>query len=170
MLSLTTGLYGRLVSDGLENTVLSAKARFYSRQSERRTLFAGVAADAGNNLDLDNPLELGGDTGLRGYPLRYQRGEQRLLFTVEQRYYTDIYLFRIFRLGGAVFFDMGRTWGDNPAGEPGQGWLRDVGFGLRFANTRTSIGKVIHVDVAFPLDGDDDIDSVQLLLEGKRSF
>jgi hypothetical protein len=29
---------------------------------------------------------------------------------------------------------------------------------------------MIHIDLAFPLDGDDDIDEVQLLLEGKRSF
>lgn len=170
MFSLSSSLYGRLESQDLANTVLSGTARFYHRQSERRTFFAGFSADVGRNLDLDNPLEIGGDSGLRGYPLRYQRGERRMLFTLEQRYYTDIYLFRIFRLGGALFYDMGRTWGENPAGEDSLGWLRDVGFGLRFANTRTSIGKVIHVDVAFPLDGDDDIDSVQILLEGKRSF
>lgn len=165
-----TRLSGRLDSDDLANTVLSVQGRYYRRQSERRTFYAGLSADLGRNLDLDNPIEVGADEGLRGYPLRYQRGDRRMVFTVEQRYFTDVYLFRIFRLGGAVFYDMGRTWGDNPAGEDSMGWLRDVGFGLRFANTRTSIGKVIHVDVAFPLDGDDDIDSVQLVLEGKRSF
>ncbi len=170
MFTLSANLQGRLESEDLANTVISGTARLYKRQSERRTFFAGLSADVGRNLDLESPLEIGGDSGLRGYPLRYQRGEQRMLFTLEQRYYTDIYLFRIFRLGGAVFYDMGRTWGDNPAGQDSVGWLRDLGFGLRFANTRTSIGKVIHVDVAFPLDGDDDIDSVQILLEGKRSF
>jgi hypothetical protein len=29
---------------------------------------------------------------------------------------------------------------------------------------------VLHVDLAFPLDGDDDIDSVQLLVQTKGSF
>ena len=169
-LSLAAEVSGRMDSDDLVNTVLSADARYYLHQTEKRTFYAGLAVDGGRNLDLDNPLEIGGDTGLRGYPLRYQRGEGRVLATLEQRFYTDIYLLRILRVGGAIFYDMGRTWGDNPAGEDSLGWLKDVGFGLRLGNTRTSIGKVIHIDVAFPLDGDDDIDSVQILLEGKRSF
>jgi hypothetical protein len=29
---------------------------------------------------------------------------------------------------------------------------------------------VVHIDVAFPLDGDPTIDSVQFLIESKRSF
>ena len=33
-----------------------------------------------------------------------------------------------------------------------------------------SSGKMIHIDVAFPLDGDPSIDDVQFLLESKRSF
>jgi hypothetical protein len=31
-------------------------------------------------------------------------------------------------------------------------------------------GGVVHIDLAFPLDGDDDIDSVQLLFKVKKSF
>mgnify|MGYP000473531941 CR=1 FL=1 len=46
----------------------------------------------------------------------------------------------------------------------------NVGFGLRLASTRSSLGKMIHIDLAFPLDGDPSIDSVQFLVEGKRSF
>jgi len=169
-LALGAGVSGRLDSEDLANAIMSVDARYYLHHTPKRTFFAGFSVDSGRNLDLDNPLEIGGDTGLRGYALRYQRGESRMLATLEQRFYTDVYLFRIFRVGGAVFYDMGRTWGDNPGGENSLGWLRDVGFGLRLGNTRTSIGKVIHIDVAFPLDGDDDIDSVQILLEGKRSF
>ena len=115
-------------------------------------------------------MQLGGKSGLRGDPLRYQTGDSKLLFTVEQRYFTDWYPWRLFRVGGAVFFDVGRTWGDNPIGEPNLGWLKDVGFGLRFAPTRFSTNKVAHLDFAFPLDGDPSIDSVQILLEAKRSF
>ena len=121
-------------------------------------------------LDLDNLIEQGGDTGLRGYPLRYQTGESKLLVTVEQRYYTDWYPWRLFRVGGAVFADVGRVWGPSPVNEPRQGWLKDVGFGLRLPLTRISSTKVVHFDVAFPLDGDDSIDSVQFLLEAKSGF
>jgi hemolysin activation/secretion protein len=124
----------------------------------------------GHNLDLDNPLELGGDNGLRGYPLRYQSADASVLFTIEERYFTDWYPFRLFRVGGAVFADIGRTWGDNPVGSGSIGWLKDVGFGLRIGPTRSGGHEVIHLDITFPLDGDPSIDKVQFLLEKKVSF
>ncbi len=124
----------------------------------------------GHDLDLDSVIELGGDTGLRGYPLRYQTGDSSFLFTIEQRWFFDWYPFRLFRVGSAIFADVGRTWGDNPVGGPGEGWLRDVGVGLRFAPTRSGASKIVHVDIAFPLDGDASIDDVQILLESKKSF
>ena len=129
-----------------------------------------LGGSRGHNLDLDNPTELGGDNGLRGYPLRYQMGESKLLFTAEQRYFTDWYPFKLARVGGAIFADVGRSWGPSPLGTQPVGWLRDVGFGLRLVPTRASGRDVIHVDVAFPLDGDPSIDSVQFLIESKRSF
>jgi hemolysin activation/secretion protein len=129
-----------------------------------------LSSSWGRRLDLDNLLQLGGDNGLRGYPLRYQVGDRRVLLTVEQRYFTDWYPFRLVRVGGAVFADAGRTWGDNPAGGPPLGWLKDLGIGLRLAPTRASGRDIIHLDLAFPLDGDPSIDSVQVLLQSKRSF
>ena len=44
-------------------------------------------------LDPDQQLLIGGDTGLRGYPLGYESGTSRGLLTVEQRFYTDWYPF-----------------------------------------------------------------------------
>jgi hypothetical protein len=161
---------GRLESDGLQNTLAGGAARWYLRQSDRRLRFATLRGDVSEKLDLDNPLEIGGDNGLRGYPLRYQRGDSRMLFTLEQRYFTDYYLWRLFRVGHAIFFDMGRVWGENPYGGENLGWLRDAGFGLRFASTRSSSGRMLHLDLAFPLDGDSSIDNVQLLFEARRSF
>lgn len=171
-----TALLLSLVADGRReggnttNAKTRVVARFYHRQSEKRLFFMTLSGVAGHDLDLDNPVQLGGKTGLRGYPLRYQTGDSKMLFSVEQRYFTDWYPWRLFRVGGAIFFDVGRTWGDNPIGEQNLGLLKDVGFGLRFAPTRFSTNKVAHLDFAFPLDGDPSIDSVQILLEAKRSF
>jgi hypothetical protein len=171
-----TALLLSLVADGRReggnttNAKTRVVARFYHRQSEKRLFFMTLSGVAGHDLDLDNPVQLGGKTGLRGYPLRYQTGDSKMLFSVEQRYFTDWYPWRLFRVGGAVFFDVGRTWGDNPIGEPNLGWLKDVGFGFRFSPMRFSTNKVAHLDFAFPLDGDPSIDSVQILLEAKRSF
>jgi hypothetical protein len=162
--------YGRLESGEINNALVGGTARWHLRQSERRLLFASIRGEVAENLDLDNPLEIGGDNGLRGYPLRYQRGDARAQLTIEQRFFTDYYLWRLFRVGGAVFFDAGRVWGENPYGGENLGWLKDVGFGLRLGSTRSSIGRMLHIDLAFPLDGDASIDSVQFLVEGKRTF
>jgi hypothetical protein len=168
---LINGSYSaRLESGQGQNSVLSAEARYYVKQSEKRLFFMTVDGAVGHNLDVDRPIMLGGDSGLRGYPLRYQSGDQRFLFTVEQRYYTDWYPFRLFRVGGAIFFDAGRTWGTSPTGTESLGWLKDAGFGLRLGNSRSGLGNVIHVDVAFPFDGDPSIKNVQFLVETKRRF
>jgi hemolysin activation/secretion protein len=132
--------------------------------------FTTLQASVGHALDLDDPLLLGGDNGLRGYPLRYQGGTARALLTVEQRYFTDWYPFRLFRVGGAAFFDVGRTWGETPYNTPSLGLLRDIGIGLRIGNTRSGLGSVIHVDLAMPLDGDSSIDSVQLNVSTLEKF
>ena len=169
-LLLSGSLIGRLENGDAENAQLALATRYDYRQSEKRLLHFRFAGTAGRNLDLDNPVYLGGDNGLRGYPLRYQRGDSSFLFTVEQRYFTDWYPFRLFRVGGAIFFDAGRTWASAGQGSEQLGWLKDVGVGLRIANTRLGSANMFHIDVAFPLDGGDDIDSMQILVRAKRRF
>jgi len=161
---------GRVESGKLTNSLIRVSARYYRTQSDKRLFFATLHATVGDELDLDNPIQLGGDNGIRGYPQRYQNGESKAVLTIEQRFFTDWYPFRLARVGMAVFADAGRVWGQNPLGGEPLGWLTDVGFGLRLALTRSSARKMIHIDIAFPLDGDDSIDSVQILLESKRSF
>lgn len=161
---------GRVESGHAVNSLLNISARYYRTQSEKHLFFATLSATAGHSLDLDNRVEIGGDRGLRGYPLRYQNGDSRMLLSIEQRFFTDWYPFRLVRIGGAIFADAGRVWGEDPVAGRRFNWLSDVGFGLRFAPTRSSAGKMIHLDIAFPLGGDDSIDSVQFLLESKRAF
>jgi hypothetical protein len=169
-LILSADAGGRIDDGSSANAEVGVGARFYNQITPKRLFFMTLDARRGHNLDLDNPLEIGGDTGLRGYPLRYQSGDASMLFTIEQRYFTDWYPFRLARVGGAVFADVGRTWGDNPVQGTSLGWLKDVGFGLRLGPTRGGASKVVHLDIAFPLDGDPSIDEVQILLESKGSF
>jgi hypothetical protein len=169
-LLLSSSASGRIENGELRNTVIDGAVRYYSRQSERRLFFSTLEASVGRALDIDTQILLGGDNGLRGYPLRYQGGEARALLTVEQRYFTDWYPFRLFRVGAAAFADIGRTWGESAVSTPSQGLLKDVGIGLRFGNSRSGLGNIIHVDLAFPLDGDSSIDDVQILVETKERF
>ena len=160
----------RIESGGLQDFVLEGTVKYYRRQSEKRRFFASASGLYGRELDADRMMELGGDTGLRGYPLRYQAGDKRALFSVEQRFYTNWYPFRLFYVGAAAFFDVGRTWGAGGADTTNLGWLKDAGVGLRLGNSRSGQGGVIHIDLAFPLDGTDDIDSVQFLVSTRKSF
>jgi hypothetical protein len=161
---------GRLESGSLVNGVIEAESRYYWQTSERSKFYLDLSGALAKDLDAERQLLLGGDNGLRGYPLRYQAGTSRALLTVEERYYTDWYPFHLFYVGAAAFFDVGRTWGTDVTGAESLGWLRDVGIGLRLGSSRSSFGNVIHIDLAFPLDGDDDIDEVQLLVETKARF
>lgn len=167
-LFLSAETSGRWEQAGAEDVRVSGRARYYWRNIGRHIFFVDVEADAVHDLDPEDQLLLGGDSGLRGYPLRYQDGERRLLVSLEQRVFTDLYPFRLFYVGGAVFLDVGRTWGERIT--PDLGTLTNAGFGLRLSSSRSGNGSVIHLDVAFPLDADDSIDSVQWLVSTKSTF
>jgi hypothetical protein len=169
-LFLSSSLGGRLEGGSLTDTLLSTSTRFFWRTSPDTLFFAGIQADVGHNLDPDHDLLLGGDTGLRGYPLRYQTGGARALFTMEERVYTDWYPLHLFRVGGAVFLDVGRTWGPSAVNAPNLGLLKDIGIGLRLGSTRSSLANVIHIDLAVPLDHDPSVRGMQFLIETKKSF
>jgi hypothetical protein len=156
--------------EGIRNSVVAARARYFHRNLGRQLFSASLTTVFANRLDAENQVLLGGDNDLRGYPLRYQSGERSAVLTLEQRFFTDWYPFRLFRVGYAVFMDAGRVWGDDPRGTPNLGTLYDIGVGLRLTSPRSSSGSVIHIDLAFPLNGDSSIDSVQFIVEKKASF
>ncbi len=161
---------GRHEDGQFRDLLLEAEARYYRRHSERRLSFAALSVAVGHELSADRQVLLGGDNGLRGYPLRYQGGEGRWLFTVEQRFFSNWYPFRLVNVGGAVFADVGSAFGANPYGSTTRDILADVGFGLRLGNSRSGLGNVLHIDLAFPLNADKSIKNMQFLVETKRSF
>lgn len=166
----SSSLFGRWGRDGAENTLLQTSARFYWRDFGEQLFFVTLEGDVAHALDPEAQLLLGGDNGLRGYPLRYQDGDGLALLTLEQRVFTHYYPFRLVRVGGAVFFDAGRTWQGADGRAPNYGLLKDIGFGLRLSNSRTGLGNVLHLDLAFPLDGDRSIERVQWLVHTKATF
>ena len=72
--------------------------------------------------------------------------------------YTDIHILNLVRVGWALFMDIGRAW------EPGRDdgieddYLANIGFGLRLASSKADVGKLMHIDLAFPLTNRDDPD------------
>ena len=159
--------YGSTIGD--VHTV-SANMRYFVPQSGSYILYLASSTDLVRSPNIADELLLGGDSGLRGYPLRYQRGTHRQLFTFEERNYTDWYPLRLFRVGFAVYYDVGRAW-DSQLGNPNNAWLHDVGFGLRVLSARSSFGNILHVDLALPVHRTDPtIKARQFLVMTAKTF
>jgi len=169
---ITSGqVTGQFSGGKIRRQRVGGQAQYYLPQDNKRWLFyASASGDVLTRPDVNDELLLGGDNGLRGYPLRYQSGDRRALFTLEERFFTDWYLYRMFRVGGAAFFDSGRAWGGRNTNAVNPGWLNDVGLGLRFVSTRSAFSNVLHVDLAVPLNATSDIKKVQFLIKTKTSF
>jgi outer membrane protein assembly factor BamA len=162
--------YWNVDSEDFENLLWSTQTRYHHRQADKWTLFGHLRLDYADGLTDDNQLVLGGDTGLRGYDRNYQVGNKSFVVNLEERYYSDWHPFRLFRVGGAVFFDVGRAWFSSRDNGSNGGVLADVGLGLRLNSSRARKTRVIHIDLAFPLTTGDDVDSVQLLFKAREKF
>lgn len=149
-----------------ENLIAQAWAQYRRAQTPRWGLFIDAEATIADQLTQDQQILAGGDSGLRGYPNRFQAGTRRFRVTAEERYYSGLYLGRVVRVAGAAFVDIGRAWEsarDNPV-------LGNIGFGLRFESTRTDRSRVYHIDFAFPLVSQPGTRGVEVTLTGKRSL
>jgi len=169
-LFLNADFSSRFESDRARNLISNAAARYYWRWRPDWLLYGSLSGTVTHDLDPDVQLLLGGDNGLRGYPLRYEAGTSRGLFTIEQRVFTDWYPFRLVRVGAAVFADVGRTWGTGVVGNSSLGMLSDAGLGLRVGNARSGLGNVLHIDFAFPLKDVPGNAKFQLLVQTMQSF
>ena len=159
--------YWNFDSNRSEGVYAKAYAAYRQQQAGHFGFAATAEGVVAHNLFGDQQLLGGGDTGLRGYPSRYQWGNRSYLLTFEERYFSDLYIARIVRVGVAVFVDVGRTWFSGADGD-GYGTLADAGVGFRFESTRTRQDRVLHVDFAFPLVDGPDVQSMQILLVVKQ--
>ncbi|MGI9323963.1 MAG: ShlB/FhaC/HecB family hemolysin secretion/activation protein [Pseudomonadales bacterium] len=167
-----------LDNDRNENVVASAYAAFRQNHHERFSFLARGAFHYTDNLTVDRQLLLGGARGLRGYPNRYQTGDRGYLVTLEERYYSDLYPFEMFRLGAAVFVDIGRVWYHDtapawvPTNRSGDEFdtLANIGVGLRLESTRTRRDRILHIDFAVPLVDGPNVKGVEITLVAKRSL
>lgn len=167
---LSSSASSRVENGDLVNTVVALSGSYMQRNLGDELFLASFRAVLANELDAENQVLLGGDNDLRGYPLRYQSGERSAILSIEQRFYTDWYPFRLIRVGYAFFFDAGRVWGDDPRNTPNLGTLYDVGVGLRLTSPRSSGRSVVHIDLAFPINAPAGIDDIQFVVEKKASF
>ncbi|KGJ87984.1 hypothetical protein [Colwellia psychrerythraea] len=123
------------------------------------------------NQYLDSPVTMGGNTGLRGFPLQYQHGQNSIKVTSEIRYYPEINIFKLFDIAGVAFVDAGRTYGESTVKNIENGWLGSAGLGLRLHSPHSGGNHpIIHIDFAFPQSDNPDINSFEIRVQAKKSF
>lgn len=167
-LSLVTADATAWMGDGAHRglrTNLKAEWNLYSPSSNASWHLSGELHTA-DNLQQGEQLLLGGDNGLRGYPTGYRSGEYSTLINAERRFYFKQNPFGLAKLGAAAFVDAGTTWG---AGQNTH-WFGDAGIGLRIIPTRSSSGKIIHVDLAIPFSAKGKMDHFQILVGTGAEF
>lgn len=157
-----------------QNITANVNGQYYHFTTNDWVFFAGASYNLLKNPYIENQLFLGGDTGLRGYPVRYQMGKSNAILNIEQRFYSDLYWWKLIRVGAAAYIDIGKNWGDqsplNTQQIKDSRWLSNVGIGLRLTPSRADANHVIHVDLAFPLGQHENVDDARFMVTVKQSF
>lgn len=161
------GTYHTLMEKGNSRIVGTSLAYHYF-EDEKRRWYLRLHYQAGRDLAQYEELTVGDITGLRGYPTDYQRGDKRYVLTIERRYFSDVHIFNLLRVGAVAFFDMGKAWGlEQYADSP---LLTNVGVGLRFSSSKVKIGNVVRVDIATPTSAKKGLDEYQLTIGAHQQF
>jgi len=187
---MTLQLDAMLGVAGGDQLIVSAKAEDFYRLSQQFTFYTKLMYDQRSRNYLDQPLDLGGETGLRGYPVQYQQGTQRWLTTAELRWYPQITIYKLLDLGFVAFADAGRASGGDiaePSTEPltpaafrsnadlltaneTNQWIGSVGVGARFYSSKSSNNHVIHVDLSKPVGSATEVNSWEIQLKVEQRF
>ncbi|MEE4660138.1 MAG: hypothetical protein V2J89_06710, partial [Halieaceae bacterium] len=130
-----------------ENLFISTGGELHVLQTDDWRFFFALDGTWTEGLTDDVQLQLGGSSGLRGYPQRYQQGDRRLRLRMEERWYADSEPLRLFRWGAALFVDAGRAWFSGDENDEIDGWLANAGIGLRLMPTRLPTSGMIHIDL-----------------------
>jgi len=141
---------GRRPATGMEDSRLALSLVSYHKLTENQILAGLVAVDRARRPDPEHWYYLGGDQGMRGFPNQLHPGDARWQASFDYRYLTEQRWWGLVRLGYSAFVDLGSV-----RRLDGRGWSRtysDVGVGLRLGNLKSSVGRVILLNVAMPLN------------------
>jgi hypothetical protein len=145
-------------------------AELFYHLSEKWNFYASNTTIVSKNQYFDQPITLGGDTDMRGFPLQYQHGDNSTKFTSELRYYPKINLYKLFELAGAAFIDLGKTSGRSPIANIDKGWLYSIGIGARIYSAHSSLGRVVHIDLARPFSDNPELGGFEIRIQAKETF
>lgn len=175
---------GMASGDQLE---LRWSAEDFYRLTSQFALYSHLRYDRRRFNYLDDPLALGGEDGVRGFPIQYQHGVHRTVGTMELRWYPQITLYQLLDVGFVAFADAGKASGGrmmvSTENEPllapevdllqannETGWLGAMGIGARFYSSRSSNNNVIHIDLSKPVGPARGVNSWEILMKVEQRF
>lgn len=151
-----------------ENVIIGANINYFHYLTTNQRWYGSLRFDKGLGLTSDKELTFEEKTLVRGYPSNYQKGNKRLLASIEHRRFYNIHLFNIIRVGRVYFADVARAWDNDNSSQ--SNLLSDIGFGLRFSSSKVRVGNVAHLDIAMPLNDKSKVDSYQFTLRAYHEF
>ncbi len=141
---------GRLDDGSAANVVTGIQAA--ASQLGPRGWQLRLRVEDSKDLDRENQLTLGADTGLRGWDPDTFDGTGRAVFNLQWRALLKEDFLNLFSVGIVFFGDAGKTWG--PRFGPGTDGIRfDGGIGFLADMTHIGISNVLRLDAALPDDG-----------------
>ena len=140
-------------SEVVRNTFVTVAAKYYKNFS-RHTVATRFVTKVGSELDSSNQLQLGADSGLRGYPARQFTGEKLVLINLEDRqFWGSFTMGPKFNFGTVVFVDAGNVWKDDQDIDLGDlNW--STGFGFRIAMANMPRQPILRVDLGWAIGGE----------------
>ena len=121
--------------------------KWYWQYHAYHTFVVGARYRSDRLREKSYTLYMDEDNGLRGYPVFYAGGEDRLIVNAENRIFPNLEILSV-GIGGVVFADIGNVWsrGETPMIN---GFRYAVGFGLRLGITRSTHAEVMRLDLAY---------------------
>ena len=171
LLLLDLSMVGDIYQKRDNRILMKFNAEYFHQLDKSWGLYLNNTSIISENQYLDRPVTIGGNTGLRGFPLQYQHGKSSVKFTSEIRYYPQINLFKLFDLAGVAFVDTGRAFGGAIVDNIETDWLASTGLGIRLYSPHSGGNhQIIHIDFAFPQSNNPDINSFEIRVQAKKSF
>jgi len=145
---LASGRFSTRIRRELLETLAQLDARWIQQPQPDLAVVVAAHGEAAQNAPREVQSVVGGLNGLRAYGVQALAGTQVWRFNGEARWVAARDLLDLASVGGAVFVDSARAWGNGADDAP---WHHDAGFGLRLSFPHASLHQVARFDLAFPI-------------------
>jgi hypothetical protein len=119
---------------------------YYNNRLPIVTFAARVLYQRDWRSDNSARLELGGASGLRGFPRRFRIGDRMVVANLETRWFPGLELLSV-QFGGVLFTDLARSWKPDEATLI-EDFHQTIGVGLRISLEKASNAELFRIDLS----------------------